>query len=160
MTERYNRTAHDLHPLSEGDLVSIQNPHNRRWSITGRVVEMLQNRQYRIRVAGSGRITLRNRRFLRKLEAPAAATPIPSALPIPPESTTSDTNTPIQLSEGSTTTPLRGPVSPSPIQTPRPVPAKIPRALSRLFPCNQPGRKELISPQRRLCSRNGERGEM
>ena len=150
MTERYNRTSHNLHPLSEGDSVSIQDPHNRRWSMAGRVVEALPNRQYRVRVAGSGRVTLRNRRFLRKLRALAAPAPIPSALPVP-----SDIGAPIQQPEGSDATPPHGPGSPGPINTPQPMPTRIPRALSRLFPCNKPGRKELLPPQRPLRPRNG-----
>ena len=32
---------------------------------TGRIVECLPNRQYKIRVDGSGRVTLRNRRFIK-----------------------------------------------------------------------------------------------
>ena len=154
MVKRYNRTAHNLHPLSEGDSVSIQDPRNRRWSMAGRVVEVLPNRQYRVRVAGSGRITLRNRRFLRKLSAVTAPAPIPSALPV-----SSDIGAPIRQTEASdASTSPRGPASPGPINTTQPMPAKVPRALSRLFSCNNPGRKELLSPQRPLRSRNEDGG--
>ena len=65
LSERYNISAHSLPHLSEGDRVAIQNQTNKLWSTTGKIVECLPNRQYKIRVDGSGRVTLRNRRFLR-----------------------------------------------------------------------------------------------
>ena len=70
LIKRYNRIAHALSPLCKGNTVSIQNPNSHWWDIAGRIVETLPNRQYRIRVAGSGRITLWNCRFLRKLKTP------------------------------------------------------------------------------------------
>ena len=60
-----------LDPLDEGDTVLVQNqwgPAPKRWERTGVVVEKLGNRQYSVRMHGSGRITLRNRRFLKKLQ--------------------------------------------------------------------------------------------
>ena len=61
-----------LEPLEEGDTVLVQNqygPAPKRWERTGVVAEKLGNRQYNIRMHGSGRVTLRNRRFLRKLQS-------------------------------------------------------------------------------------------
>jgi hypothetical protein len=40
--------------------------HPNKWDNTGRVVEVRQHDQYVIRMDGSSRVTLRNRRFLRK----------------------------------------------------------------------------------------------
>ena len=40
--------------------------HPTKWDKTGRVVEVRQHNQYVVRVDGSGRMTLRNRQFLRK----------------------------------------------------------------------------------------------
>jgi hypothetical protein len=60
----------DLAPLSIGDSVQIQNQHGSRpskWNNTGYVTESLPHRQYHIVVDGSRRITLRNRRFLHKI---------------------------------------------------------------------------------------------
>ena len=60
-----------LEPLEEGDTVLVQNqygPSPKRWERTGEVVEKLGNRQYTIRMHGSGRVTLRNRRFLKKIQ--------------------------------------------------------------------------------------------
>ena len=39
----------------------------RRWDKTGKVVEKLLFRQYRVKMDGSGRVTLRNRKYLRKI---------------------------------------------------------------------------------------------
>ena len=68
LIEQYNKTTHTLCPLQKGQIVTIQRPTTRRWDTTGQVIETLPNHQYRVRVDGSGRITLRNRRFLRKPE--------------------------------------------------------------------------------------------
>ncbi len=59
-----------LPELKIGDSVQIQNQNGNRpkkWSSTGIVAEELPHRQYRVVVDGSRRITLRNRRFLRKI---------------------------------------------------------------------------------------------
>ena len=55
-------------PLKVGHIVSIQNlegNHPLKWDRTGIVVEVKQHDQYNVRVDGSGRITLRNRKNLR-----------------------------------------------------------------------------------------------
>ena len=59
-----------LAPLGVGQVVLIQNQSGknpRRWERSGQVVEVLAFDQYRIKVDGSGRISLRNRRFLRPI---------------------------------------------------------------------------------------------
>lgn len=58
-----------LAPLKVGDLVRVQNQtglHPNKWDRTGIVVEVRQHDQYMVKIDGSGRVTLRNRRFLRK----------------------------------------------------------------------------------------------
>ena len=58
-----------LPPLSVGDHVRIQNQtgsHPTKWDRTGTVIEVKQHDQYLVKVDGSGRITLRNRKFLRR----------------------------------------------------------------------------------------------
>ena len=62
----------DLKPLLEGDTVLIQNQNPssgnpKKWNQQGEIVATGQFDQYLVRVAGSGRLTLRNRRFLRKV---------------------------------------------------------------------------------------------
>ena len=69
--ERLQVGTKELQPLDEGDCVLIQNQegnHPKRWDKRGRVIEVLPNRQYKVMVFGSRRITLRNRRFLRKFK--------------------------------------------------------------------------------------------
>lgn len=67
--ERLSEHTRNLPPLVIGDYVRIQNqtgPHPTKWDKTGIVIEVRQFDQYVVRVDGSGRVTLRNRRFLRK----------------------------------------------------------------------------------------------
>ena len=66
-------------PLKVGNSVRIQNQTGnapRRWDKSGQVVEVRQNDQYAIKVHGSGRVTLRNRQFLR-LYVPHTEKPCP-----------------------------------------------------------------------------------
>ena len=65
---RYHRRR-SFDPLSPGDVVSIQNQrgnHPLRWDATGKIIERLPYRQYRVLVDGSRRVTTRNRMFLRQ----------------------------------------------------------------------------------------------
>ena len=67
--ERYNEHTRNLPPLQMGDIVFAQNQggaNPRRWEKTGKVVETHDHNQYMIRMDGSSRTTLRNRRFLRR----------------------------------------------------------------------------------------------
>ena len=67
--EQLSEHTRHLPPLKIGDSVRIQNqigPHPTKWDKTGMIIEVRQFDQYVIRVDGSGRVTLRNRKFLRK----------------------------------------------------------------------------------------------
>ena len=67
--KKWSTAAKKLPSLVLGDKVLIQNQsgnHPRRWDKRGEVVEVLGFDQYQVRVEGSRRLTLRNRRFLRK----------------------------------------------------------------------------------------------
>ena len=60
-----------LSPLKPSDQVLIQNQtgqHQTRWDRSGVVVSAGDYDQYRVKVAGTGRVTLRNRRFLKKYQ--------------------------------------------------------------------------------------------
>ena len=90
--ERLSEHTRPLPPLVVSDCVRVQNqtgPHPTKWDKTGVVVEVRQFDQYVVRVDGSGRVTLRNRRFLRKYlpvvpRAPLLMAPGPTpALPEP-----------------------------------------------------------------------------
>ena len=66
LCECYSTTSHELQELPIGTSVVIQNQggrYSRKWDRTDWLVEVLPNRQYRVRMDGSGQITLRNRRF-------------------------------------------------------------------------------------------------
>ena len=69
ISERLTEHTRNLPPLKVGDHVRIQNQRGvnpTKWDRTGIVVEVRQYDQYIVRVDGSGRATLRNRKFLRK----------------------------------------------------------------------------------------------
>ena len=60
-----------LKPLNEGDIVSVQNQTGNqplKWSNTGVIVKVHPHRQYSVMIHASRRVTLRNRKFLRKLD--------------------------------------------------------------------------------------------
>ena len=91
-----NLTEHTkrLPPLAVGDHVRLQNqigsyPH--KWDKTGVVIEVRQYDQYVIRVDGSRRVTLRNRKFLRKyipVIAPLAKLTLDTDIGLPRSMTT------------------------------------------------------------------------
>ena len=67
--ERLLEHTRTLPPLKVGESVYIQNQvgnYPRRWEKSGIVIEVKQHDQYLVKVDGSGRVTARNRKFLRK----------------------------------------------------------------------------------------------
>ena len=69
ISEHLSEHTQHLPPLKVGDHVRIQNqvgPYPKKWSKTGSIVEVRQFDQYIVRVDGSGRVTMRNRKFLRR----------------------------------------------------------------------------------------------
>ena len=67
--ERWSEHTKRLPPLAVGNHIRIQNqsgPNSTKWDKTGVVIEVRQFDQYVTRMDGSGRVALRNRRFLRK----------------------------------------------------------------------------------------------
>ena len=68
-TEKLDKHARPLIELSLGDRVFVQNQngkHPTKWDKSGTIVDKGDNDQYWVKIDGSGRLTLRNRRFLRK----------------------------------------------------------------------------------------------
>lgn len=162
-------TAHTrvLPQLVVGDCVRIQNqtgPHPTKWDKTGVVVEVRQFDQYVVRVDGSGRVTLRNRKFLRKYlpvvpRAPLTMCPGPSAFSSPkPTAQTAAPGSgqllPPAVPASSDPAPPAPAVSQEPTSRPEsPVPPPdppadsglhqpLPRSLRSLLPFNAPGRRE------------------
>ncbi|KAK5887229.1 hypothetical protein CesoFtcFv8_015851 [Champsocephalus esox] len=90
-TESLETHSRPRRPLAFGERVFLQNqqgPSPHKWDRSGIVVESPGHDQYRVKVDGSGRLTLRNRRFLRAYtpatpcarEQSAALLPPPAAL--------------------------------------------------------------------------------
>ena len=61
--------------------------HPKKWSNTGLFAEVLHNRQYQAIVDGSRRVTLRNRKFLKKICPIARRNDLGPGLPITSETT-------------------------------------------------------------------------
>ena len=74
--ETYNSHAKSLPELQIGTRVLCQNMRSMKWDRSGTIVEAGQYRQYFIKLDGSGRITLRNRRHIRKILVEPPITPI------------------------------------------------------------------------------------
>ena len=73
MKERLYERTKSLKKLNEGDNVVIQNQTGNyplRWDKTGVIIEAKGFDQYHVMMHGSRRITLRNRKFLRKIDNP------------------------------------------------------------------------------------------
>ena len=85
--EQWSEHVRKLPDLKIGDHVYVQNQNGnnpRRWERTGLIVEVLQHDQYRVKVDGSGRVTLRNRKFLRKFTPFISDPKILPSTPRPP----------------------------------------------------------------------------
>ena len=175
--ERWSEHTKRLPPLKIGDYVRVQNqvgPQPTKWDKTGTVIEVRQFDQYVVRIDGSGRATLRNRRFLRRyvpvqprrpraplsqeaLTLPSPFTPpTPTALPPPPptDAGTQEHATSITHPSSEPGTPDRAP-PPSPAlppQPPTPSSSPSPRTPSQAKPSN----KGIPLALRRLASFNQE----
>ena len=90
--QKHTRT---LPPLQPGDRVFIQNQrgsHPNKWDHSGTVMEVGDHDQHIVKVDGSGRLTLRNRRFLRKF-IPVTTDIYKHPLPFCPTQTVPDVTT-------------------------------------------------------------------
>ena len=100
LRQRYHRTTESLKehtrplpPLNPGDRCYIQNQagnHPKRWNRSGTVLEVLGYDSYLVKVDGSGRVTQRNRRFLRKFTSPSTTITYPTGQANPFEHLPSD----------------------------------------------------------------------
>lgn len=64
---KYDMNSKTLSELSVGTEVLCQNTRDNKWSKSGVIVEVGDHRQYYIKMHGSGRVSLRNRKHLRPL---------------------------------------------------------------------------------------------
>ena len=124
-TESLKAHSRPLRPLAIGEKVYLQNQqgHNsNKWDRSGTVVESSGHDQYRVKVDGSGRLTLRNRRFLRAYtpatpliqQQPPASLPPCSDLEQPPTSTYTNTAPPADLNRPGADEPSDTACDPSP----------------------------------------------
>ena len=91
-SEKLSKHTRLLPPLQVGDRCFIQNQTGskpKRWDKSGLVLEVLNHNQYKLKVDGSGRVTLRNRKFLRKftpasmmIQSPHLPPPVPVSMHI------------------------------------------------------------------------------
>ena len=175
--ERWSQHTRRLPPLTVGDTVRIQNqtgPYPTKWDKTGVIIEVRQHDQYVARVDGSGRATLRNRKFLRKY-IPVKTQPsrrsilddlraLPTTttnedIPAPPDMPPLSTTTPQKaISEGSgeptaphTATGQAEPTSVSPptTPTPQPAPPTTPRPVEQDPELATPPDTKIVQPPRR-----------
>jgi hypothetical protein len=133
--ERYNEHTKLLADLELGNHVAVQNqtgPRANKWEKTGTVVEKEGNRQYIIRMDGSGRCSLRNRRFLKRIQPMCADLPL---LAIdPPAMPAKSTSMPLVAMEKSPLLPPPYDVQKTPASVSEP-PTKSPTPLTRMaFP--------------------------
>ena len=80
--ETLNSHVRQLPQLQAGEKVFIQNqngPHPKKWDRSGVILEPLGHNQYNVKVDGTGRVTKRNRRFLRQYTLSSA---MPTAPPV------------------------------------------------------------------------------
>ena len=61
---KYNEGAKLLNELKISDKVLCQNERSKKWDKSGTIIEVKKHRQYLVRMTGSGRVSLRNRRHL------------------------------------------------------------------------------------------------
>ena len=160
LVQKHDAKAHELTPLTPGTNVVVQGKH-KKWDRTGCIVEVLPNRQYRICMFHSGRVTLCNHHYLREYAAitPEVHQPIPSAsLPGSTPSATAEYDTPNLTSRPpqinidpdclqeefpvATTCNVQLPSPPTTTETVQ----RVPRALTNLFDYNKPGLKEFCGP--------------
>jgi len=165
LLSRYNARARQLEPLLLGSKVLLQGK-DKKWALGGCIVEVLPNRQYRVKMFHSGRTTLRNRRFLRQMPPTAVTDPqfIPSAgncaripnetvpcaadnlvtVPVPlPDPQTSSTTVLDNLMTAPRPDSQTPDMTDDEVTGSKPMGRKImPRALKNLLPFNKPGLKE------------------
>ena len=131
--KRHSECATSRHrndgPSTPSDYVRIQNqvgPHPTKWDKTGIIIEVHQFDQYIVKVDGSGRVTLRNRKFLRQY--------LPARERRQPRSITEDMPQPAP-------SPL---LPPAPQPTATPLPEVIPQERDRVVTCHLPHLAQLL----------------
>ena len=164
LAEYYDHRTHTLQPLTLGSHVLVQNKHAKRnlnkWTLSGRVVEILDHRQYKVKMDGSGRVSLRNRRHLRPYPTlldnnsqenipylkHRVADNSPKQIPHPSATTviTDDRLSNSQSNHGEAEVPSTPPAINNTGGSSNQSKLRLPRALSNLNDYNKPGNKEYL----------------
>ena len=147
IAQEYNRHARELSPLSAGTSVIIQGK-NGKWLKQGTIVEELDHRQYQVRLFGSNRVTIRNRKFIKPCSFSKPSSSIISNTALTKVSTTSSQALPPRDSHDDTPETPR-PSTPDPLTAHSPPPSptasrgnRTPLALRNLKTYNRPGLKD------------------
>ena len=137
--ERWSEHTKDLPPLVPGSRVLIQNQYgagkvSKKWDKSGLVLEDLGFNKYRVRVDGSGRITDRNRQFLRKFSplTPTSPGPSPCDTPVNPSPQTDFVRPPVVRPIPELTPATVNLPEPSPHE--EPMPPVVPNSLTSSVP--------------------------
>ena len=136
--ERLSEHSSNLPPLKVGDNVYVQNQVGNRplkWDKSGTIVEVKQYDQYNVKMDGSGRLSLRNRQFLRKFTPYSLPMKSHQSTHHPMIQETSD-NYDSQLSENSSANPPSSNHQPTLDQLPIAMPTSI-----------QPSTEQIRAPQ-------------
>ena len=64
--ELYDKHFKALRDQNLGDNVLCQNARNNKWDREGTIIEKHLNQQYTVKMKGSGKVSLRNRKHLKK----------------------------------------------------------------------------------------------
>lgn len=147
--DNHDSSTRNLATLDIGEHVLIYNTNHHstgRWDREGTIVQVLPYRQYKIKIKGSGRIVLRNRKFIKPVNATGQPSIIPSpSITSPEESTNAMNSTDNNI--------LRPPLpdtehpelpdtdQPAVVYQDQPL-SRLPRALQRLRSHNKPGLTE------------------
>ena len=138
-----DRRSRPLQPFIVGDKCLIQNGHGnhpKKWGLSGEIMEVLPHHKYRIKVDGSRRLTIRNRRFLKPYSPSSNQVEDPSTSPYDLPNLDRDTNVTIDYDkEGQDMSPRENcpPFSPARTDDDNGVP---------LLPLNRDDRGTVIPP--------------
>ena len=136
-------------------------PRAKKWDKTGLVVETLPHQQYRVKVHGSGRITLRNRQYLKKI-SPIQSTfdiPTPPLLPTgqtqadQPQSEQPEQAPVLELGDSPSSFPNPPPIS-LPTQTPSTTDAAAPTPQAHSLPPTIPFQGESVQSEEHTLRRS------
>ena len=142
--EKWSEHTRDLPPLTPGSRVLIQNQFGagklaKKWDKSGLVLEDLGYNKYRVKVDGSGRVTDRNRQFLRKF------TPVTPSLPGPTPNTVINPN-PQPVNPIPASSQRNQPFDPSPVIQNIPEPVVNPEPSSPIAPSHSDTPESPASP--------------